>query len=124
TVTDVGSIALTDTSGGLQVASASTSLGNITLSAVGGDLTVTGATAGSGTVNLSTVTSGAVNLGNLSAFSLNVNAAAGVTDSSASEVFGPATFRAGTDIVLDHPDNNFSRVAVPAARNVILVDTH
>ena len=64
-VTGTGVINLSDTAGGLAVTSATTANGDITLNAVGGDLTLTAVTAGTaavgdGNVNLSTTTSGDV----------------------------------------------------------------
>ena len=68
-MTSTGAINLSDTTGGLAVTSATTASGDITLNAVGGDLTLSTVTAG-GTgrnISLSTTTSGNVVVDNVTA---------------------------------------------------------
>ena len=85
--TAAGAIAVTDSTGGLNVASATTTDGAISLTATSGNLTATSATAGGAgrNVTLTTVTSGNVLVGSVTAAgdTITINSAGAIEESGA-----------------------------------------
>ena len=86
TVSGTGDLSVMDTAGGLTVTTASTSVGAVSLEAVGGNLTVLSASAGGSSydMTLTTTTSGNITLTNLSnpGDLVTVNSAGGIIDSA------------------------------------------
>ncbi len=82
-VSGSGAINLADAAGGLTVTNATTTDGDITLSADGGNLIATTVTAGGGRdVSLTTTTSGSINVNNVSGATITASSAGAINESS------------------------------------------
>jgi hypothetical protein len=123
-----GDIDIADTDG-LVVTSATTANGDITLSAIGGDLDVTSANAGgTGDIQLTTTTSGNVNVGTVTATGddVTITSAGAITDANgaaANVIASTLSATAQTGIDLDTTITTLTLANVLAAGTINIADT-